>query len=157
VRASASALTLDGPEPILGRWDRSRVEQIVTNLLSNAIKYGKGRPIAIHIRAEDNVARLVVEDHGSGIAPEAQARIFGRFERAVSLDQYGGLGLGLYVVEQIVERLGGEVECTSIVDSGSTFTVTLPRQGPSADCSDGAEGAERLTGRREHGLEREQR
>jgi signal transduction histidine kinase len=131
LRASGSALTLDGPEPLVGRWDRTRVEQVVTHLLSNAIKYGHGRPIAVHTRAEDGVARLVVEDHGLGIAREAQARIFGRFERAASLRQYGGLGLGLYVVKQVVERLGGRVECASVLDSGSTFTVTLPRRGPS--------------------------
>jgi signal transduction histidine kinase len=136
LRASGSALTLDAPEPIVGRWDRSRVEQVVANLLSNAIKYGQGRPIAIRIRVEGDDALLVVEDHGLGIAPEAQARIFGRFERAVSLRQYGGLGLGLYVVKRIVEGLGGRVECTSILDSGSTFTVTLPRSGPSVDGDD---------------------
>jgi signal transduction histidine kinase len=128
LRACGSAVTLDVPAGVVGRWDRSRVEQLVTNLLSNAIKYGLGRPITVRVAAEGDVARLAVLDHGMGIAREAQARIFGRFERAVSLRNYGGFGLGLYVVRRIAERLGGTVECTSALGEGSTFVVTLPRR-----------------------------
>jgi signal transduction histidine kinase len=126
LRASGSQLTVDAHGPIVGHWDRSRVEQVVTNLLSNAIKYGEGRPIEISVAAGDDVARLVVRDHGMGVSPEEQARIFGPFERAASPRHYGGLGLGLHIVQQVVERLGGRVECVSTLHEGSTFTVTLP-------------------------------
>jgi signal transduction histidine kinase len=125
--ASGSELTLDVHAPIVGHWDRARVEQVVTNLLSNAIKYGEGKPIEIRAAAQDGVARLVVQDHGMGIPPEEVQRIFGRFERAVSSRHYGGLGLGLYVVQRIVERLGGTLECESTFHEGSTFIVTVPR------------------------------
>ncbi len=95
-------------------------------MLSNAIKYGEGRPIEISVAAGDDVARLVVRDHGMGVSPEEQARIFGPFERAASPRHYGGLGLGLHIVQQVVERLGGKVECVSTLHQGSTFTITLP-------------------------------
>jgi signal transduction histidine kinase len=130
LRVSHSELTLDMSAPLVGRWDRSRLEQIVTNLLSNAIKYGMGRPIEIHAHEEDGFARLVVRDHGMGIRPEALERIFGPFERAVSLRNFGGLGLGLFIVKRIVDRLGGAVECASKLHEGATFTITLPHHGP---------------------------
>ncbi|HJZ88828.1 MAG TPA: GAF domain-containing protein, partial [Polyangia bacterium] len=80
---------------VSGRWDRTRLEQVVTNLLSNAIKYGAGQTIEISVTREGELARLCVSDRGIGIAPEHLERIFGRFERAVSARHYGGLGLGL--------------------------------------------------------------
>lgn len=118
-------LTID--EPVVACWDRARVEQIVTNLLSNAIKYGPGKPIEISLRADETSAQIRVRDHGIGIAPENLERIFVRFERAVSVDHYGGLGLGLYIVHHIVEALGGTIRVASEPGAGSTFTVTLPR------------------------------
>ncbi len=133
LRVCGSAVTFDVQAAVVGRWDRSRVEQLVTHLLSNAIKYGLGRPINVGVAAEGDVAHLAVSDHGMGIADGAQARIFGRFERAVSLRNYGGFGLGLYFVRRIAERLGGTVECSSVLGEGSTFVVTLPRRGPRAE------------------------
>ena len=69
---------------------------------------------------------LRVSDHGIGIAPDQLARIFGRFERAVSAHEYGGLGLGLYIVQQIVQAHGGDVQVDSQPGAGATFNVTLP-------------------------------
>ena len=119
-------LELD-PSPS-GDWDRMRVEQVVTNLLSNAIKYGAGRPIEIRVDGDENIARLTVRDRGIGIPPDHQARIFERFERAVSTSDYGGFGLGLWIVRQIVEAHGGQIHVTSTPGQGSAFTVELPRQ-----------------------------
>ena len=65
-------------------------------------------------------------DQGTGIAPEDLDRIFGRFERAVSPRQYGGLGLGLFISRQIAEAHGGRIAVASTPGRGSTFTVTLP-------------------------------
>ncbi|OJT17352.1 hypothetical protein BO221_45360 [Archangium sp. Cb G35] len=114
-------------ERVVGRWDRLRLEQVVTNLLTNALKYGAGRPIHVHVRWADGVARLSVRDEGIGIAPEHRGRIFGKFERAVSERHYGGLGLGLHITWQIVSALGGTIAVESEVGHGSTFTVELPR------------------------------
>ncbi|HEX6289580.1 MAG TPA: ATP-binding protein [Herpetosiphonaceae bacterium] len=107
--------------------DRSRLEQVVTNLLSNAMKYGSGKPIEITVTSDADNVHLAVRDEGIGIAPEHLERIFVRFERAVSSDNFGGLGLGLYIVRQIVESLDGTIRVASEPGSGSTFTVSLPR------------------------------
>jgi predicted ATPase/signal transduction histidine kinase len=120
-------MTVDGcASSIVGRWDRLRLDQVVTNLLSNALKYGDGKPIEVALASEGGVATLSVTDRGIGIAPEHLQRIFGRFERAVSSRHYGGLGLGLFIATQIVETMGGAIGVRSTVGEGSTFTVTLP-------------------------------
>ena len=123
-------LELHAPVPVFGRWDRLRVEQVVTNLLSNALKYGPGKPIRVHVEAQGAQARLTVRDEGIGVEPRLRARIFEKFERAVSDRHYGGLGLGLYITRQIVEALGGNVEVDSEPQKGATFTVLLPLVGP---------------------------
>lgn len=113
-----------------GMWDRTRIAQVCTNLLTNAIKYGAGKPIELRIWSNGDEAFLSVEDHGIGIPPDQQKRIFGRFERAVSHRHYGGLGLGLYICRQIVEAHGGTIGLTSTDGNGTTFTVTLPQMRP---------------------------
>ena len=120
-------VTLSALAPVVGRWDRSKLEQIATNLLTNAIKFGAGKPIEISVEeAPRGTARLTVTDHGIGIAPDRLPRIFERFERAVSSREYGGLGLGLYIVRTLVQGLGGNVRAASLPGSGSTFTIELP-------------------------------
>jgi signal transduction histidine kinase len=124
------ALTVSGPEaPVVGRWDRLRVDQVLTNLLANAFKYGVGKPIELRLERVGPAARVVVRDHGIGIAAADQARIFERFERAVSDSHYGGLGLGLWICRQIVEALGGTIAVESALGQGSTFVVMLPLEG----------------------------
>ncbi|MBI5549831.1 MAG: HAMP domain-containing histidine kinase [Deltaproteobacteria bacterium] len=113
--------------PVVGCWDRLRVEQVVTNLLTNAMKYGCGKPIHITVTGTQGSARLEVRDRGIGIAPEDQARIFARFERAVSSRHFGGLGLGLWIARQVVEAHGGVIFVSSRTGEGATFTVELPR------------------------------
>jgi len=123
-------LRADGAEP--GRWDRVRLEQVVTNLLVNAVKFGAGRPIEVAVEGDGDRVRLSVEDRGIGIAEEHHARVFGRFERAVPAQQFGGLGLGLWIARQIVEAHGGTIRLRSAPGAGSTFTVELPRLPPGA-------------------------
>jgi PAS domain S-box-containing protein len=115
-----------------GRWDRLRLEQVLTNLLTNAIKYAAGKPVEIQVSARGEVAEVSVRDAGMGIHPQDAARIFDRFERAVSSKNYGGLGLGLYITRQIVEAHGGNISVHSEPGKGSTFTVALPRHPPAA-------------------------
>lgn len=122
------ALVLKLESPLAGRWDRSRLDQVVTNLLSNAMKYGQGRPIEVTTESTAGGVRLRVRDEGIGISAEDQARIFERFERAVPDRHYGGLGLGLWISKQIVTWLGGHIHVESAQGHGSSFTVELPRK-----------------------------
>jgi signal transduction histidine kinase len=119
-------------EPLVGRWDRLRLEQVVTNLLSNALKYGAGKPVHVRVVGVEERARLTVKDEGIGIDGLNLVRIFEKFERAVSERHYGGLGLGLYITQQIVRALGGNISVESEPHRGSTFTVELPLRGPEA-------------------------
>jgi signal transduction histidine kinase len=100
----------------------------VTNLLSNAIKFSSAEPIEVTLDATDGQALLAVRDHGTGIAPERLPFIFERFERGVSVRNYGGLGLGLYVARQIVTAHGGRIEVESAPSEGAVFRVHLPRR-----------------------------
>ncbi len=115
------------PEAIVGMWDRGRIEQVLTNLLSNAIKYGMGKPIRVGVDASGEWVRLWVEDGGLGIAPADQQRIFRAFERLASAQRVGGLGLGLYIGQQIAEAHGGTLMVDSRPGRGSRFTLELPR------------------------------
>lgn len=124
---TGSPLQLEaGDFDIVGRWDRLRLEQVITNLVDNAVKYGNGRPIHVRLESHDGGARLTVRDEGIGIEPQHLPRLFGRFERAVSERNYGGLGLGLYITRTLVEAMGGRVHVESRLGRGSTFTVELP-------------------------------
>jgi PAS domain S-box-containing protein len=123
-------VTLAADHPVRGTWDSSRMEQVLTNLLTNAMKYGRGHPIAIAVTTTGTNACLTVTDQGIGIPPEHLERIFGRFERAVAPGKYGGMGLGLYIVRQIVEAHGGQISVVSAPGQGATFTVTLPLAPP---------------------------
>ncbi|WP_437736807.1 ATP-binding protein [Sorangium sp. So ce1335] len=130
---SASRITVSADDDgAFGSWDRMRLEQVIDNLVSNALKYGQGSPIHIAVTSTSSTATLTIADHGIGIAPEHIDRIFGRFERAVSARNYGGLGMGLYISRQVVEALDGSIEVSSVLGEGSTFKVTLPLAGPAA-------------------------
>ena len=135
VEQSAEALaearctvTLSAGEPVSGHWDRLRLEQVVTNLLSNAMKYGGGAPIEIVVSGSDSHAEISVRDHGIGIDPANQARVFNQFERAVSKKDFSGLGLGLWICGQIVALHGGSIGLVSAAGQGAAFTVKLPRR-----------------------------
>jgi len=114
---------------IHGRWDRLRLDEVITNFLSNAIKYGAGKPIQIRVSATKTSATVEIEDHGIGISPDDQQRLFERFARVVSPEHYGGFGLGLWIVKLLVEAMGGKVAVRSAVGTGSVFSAELPRHG----------------------------
>ena len=119
-------LLLETPGPIVGAWDRLRLEQALTNLLSNAIKYGAGKPVKVAVRQRGAEVVLDVRDHGPGIPTPDLNRIFERFERATSIRNYGGLGLGLYLIRAIVDAHGGSVTAENVAEGGARFEVTLP-------------------------------
>jgi signal transduction histidine kinase len=113
-------------EPVMGTWDRVRIEQVVVNLLSNAMKYSRGSPIEVAVGRVGDQARIVVRDRGIGISIDDQARIFNRFERACSSREFGGLGLGLWITRQVVESHRGTIRVESELGKGATFVVELP-------------------------------
>ncbi|HYO51979.1 sensor histidine kinase [Archangium sp.] len=117
---------LEAGAPVQGVWDAQRLDQVLVNLLTNAAKYGAGRPVHVRVEEAAGGATLTVRDEGIGIPAEALPRLFGRFERAVSEREYGGLGLGLYISRQLVEAMGGRVRVDSRPGEGATFTVELP-------------------------------
>jgi PAS domain S-box-containing protein len=133
--AAGCVLTVSIDDEAPGVWDRLRVEQVVTNLLANAVKYAAATPIRLRVGREAGEAVLSVEDRGPGIPEEALTRIFGRFERAVPVHHYGGLGLGLYVSREIVSAHGGSIAAQNLPGGGARFTVRLPPAPPGSAAS----------------------
>ncbi|MCO4754971.1 MAG: HAMP domain-containing histidine kinase, partial [Bacteriovoracaceae bacterium] len=120
------AIKVDVHEDILVNIDVGRMQQVVTNLLTNAQKYGRGGDIAINAGASEDGFYIKVKDHGIGIEKDKLELIFKRFERAINKNEVSGLGLGLYIVNQIVEAHGGKIHVTSKLGEGSEFCVEVP-------------------------------
>ena len=110
--------------------DRDHIEQVLSNLVDNAIKYSpSGGQVTVSFRDESGQVAVCVQDEGLGIPPEQQEAIFGLFYRSPNAKSQhaGGMGLGLYISNEIVQRHGGAIRVESKAGSGSTFTVLLPR------------------------------
>jgi PAS domain S-box-containing protein len=130
VLSQAHPLRMEIPEHLEGRWDRGRLDQVITNLLSNAIRYSpNGGEVVVRLEEENGGVHLTVKDSGVGIPPDKQGLIFERFGRAHGA-KYGGLGLGLTISQGIVEQHGGRiwVESLGVPGEGSSFHVWLPRE-----------------------------
>lgn len=123
---SRSEVLLTVEAPVVGSWDRRRLETVVANLLSNALKFGEGNPIDLVVARAGDRALLTIRDRGFGIPLEDQQRIFDRFERAVSEQHFGGFGVGLWVARQTIEAHGGVIAVQSERGAGSTFRIELP-------------------------------
>jgi signal transduction histidine kinase len=123
-RAGCS-VRLDVASGVVGTWDVRLLERAFELLLDNAVKYAPGR-IDVAVGAAGSTAYLHVRDHGRGIAPEDQERVFLPFERAVSACNASGFGLGLHAVRRIAEAHGGAATVRSVPGTGTTFTVELP-------------------------------
>ncbi|MFK3970939.1 ATP-binding protein [Pseudomonas sp. NPDC087358] len=126
ISAADSVVTLHASEPVIGVWDEFRIEQVLANLLTNALRYGAHKPIEVRVYAEGNEARVEVKDRGIGISVENQKRIFQQFERVSASHAVSGLGLGLFISEQIVAAHGGKISVESEEGDGSLFRVSLP-------------------------------
>ncbi|WP_257454726.1 PAS domain-containing sensor histidine kinase [Archangium lipolyticum] len=126
VQAGGAPISCECHGVVEGDWDRFRIDQVLTNLITNAVRYGQGSPVELTVQGSDSDAVLKVRDQGPGITPEDQERIFLRFERATSANTVSGLGLGLYISREIIERHGGSIQVESEPGKGATFVVTLP-------------------------------
>jgi signal transduction histidine kinase len=121
-------LTLDAPERVEIVADQLRIEQVVTNLVDNAAKYSPpGSVIDISVRAGPETAEVIVRDYGMGIPREHRHRIFDRFFQAHVGEQSSGMGLGLYISQEIVRRHGGTLRAELPDDGGTRMVMTLPR------------------------------
>ncbi|AKJ01607.1 sensor histidine kinase [Archangium gephyra] len=119
-------VTVDAREPLVGCWDKMRLEQAVTNLLQNAARYAPGSSVHVRVQSEGPWVRIVVRDTGPGIDERDHARIFERFGQAASEQFTGGFGLGLWIVKQVVEAHEGSVTLASRPGAGAAFTLMLP-------------------------------
>ena len=109
--------------------DELRLEQVLQNLIQNALKYSPdGEPVAVRVERRLGQAAVAVTDRGIGIPAAALPRLFARFYRAPNAEaqQIGGMGVGLYVVKEIITLHGGDVMVESVEGQGSTFTILLP-------------------------------
>ena len=128
VEAAESSVTLTANQPVVGNWDEFRIEQVMSNLLTNALRYGAKSPIDVRVYNQDGQARVEVQDRGIGISEENQQRIFQQFERVSANAVVAGLGLGLFISEQIVAAHGGSITVESRIGEGALFRVCLPLQ-----------------------------
>jgi signal transduction histidine kinase len=127
--APAHRLEVDAPAPVQVVADRDRIEGVITCLVDNAVRFSpSGGPVRLRVGVEGTEARLAVADEGVGIPVERQAQIFERYYRAHAgtPHDYGGLGLGLEMSRELVERHGGRMWFESAPGAGSTFHFGLP-------------------------------
>lgn len=126
VHAAESSVSLCAEDSVEGEWDEFRIEQVISNLLTNALRYGAKSPIEVRVYRQDGEARVEVRDHGIGISEDNQKRIFQQFERVSGSPVAAGLGLGLFISEQIVAAHGGSITVQSQIGEGALFRVSLP-------------------------------
>jgi signal transduction histidine kinase len=126
IASAEASITFSADTPVIGVWDEFRLEQVVANLLTNALRYGARKPVNVRVYAEGGQARIEVRDQGIGISAENQKRIFQQFERVAASHATHGLGLGLFISEQIVAAHDGKIEVQSEEGQGSLFRVCLP-------------------------------
>lgn len=127
VKVGKYKIEIHADHTVVGKWDKSRIEQAITNLVSNAIKYGEGKPISIAISKSGNKGKFTIKDQGIGILKQEQKIIFDLFKRASGAGKYNkGLGVGLFITAQIINMHGGKIRVSSAPAHGTTFTIELP-------------------------------
>jgi signal transduction histidine kinase/DNA-binding response OmpR family regulator len=131
LRGEGRTLTLLAPPRLVGRWDGTRLEQLVSNLVANAVKHGGKGSVTIAVSREDRLATVCVSDSGPGIPAAEHARIFDAFAQGRHAGA-GGLGLGLYIARSIAHAHGGRISLESAEGRGAAFRVELPLELASA-------------------------
>ena len=126
ISAAQSSVNFTAEYPVVGQWDEFRIEQVISNLLTNALRYGANKPIDVTVYIEGNQAVVNVRDQGIGISQENQQRVFQQFERVSASQVAAGLGLGLFISEQIVAAHSGTISVQSELGEGALFRVCLP-------------------------------
>ena len=126
ISAAQSSVNFTAEYPVVGQWDEFRIEQVISNLLTNALRYGANKPIDVTVYIEGNQAVVDVRDQGIGISQENQQRVFQQFERVSASQVAAGLGLGLFISEQIVAAHSGTISVQSELGEGALFRVCLP-------------------------------
>jgi signal transduction histidine kinase len=125
------SLALEVPaEPVMLRFDRERIVQLLSNLVGNALKFTpRGGEVVVELVDRADEAVLEVRDSGPGIPESDLPLVFDRFFRGTNVGEAraSGSGLGLAIARSIVEMHGGSIGVTSVVGQGTTFTVRLPR------------------------------
>ncbi len=124
---SERQIELVGIEQLHGSWDADRLSQVLDNLLGNAVRHGDGA-VTVGIGVEGEDAVVSIHNGGAPIPPAALGTLFDPFKRAGG--RAGGVGLGLYIVDQIVKAHSGHIEVTSSVEAGTRFQVRLPMNPP---------------------------
>jgi PAS domain S-box-containing protein len=123
--AAQHRFVVDAPQRMTALLDAPRIERVLTNLLDNAVKFSpEGGAVEVRLEKMDSTALLTVRDHGLGVAPEHRLRLFDRFYQAHP--NRSGLGLGLHISRDIVERHGGTIYLDPPPDGGSRFVISLP-------------------------------
>jgi signal transduction histidine kinase len=116
-------------KPLIVQGDELRLEQVLQNLIQNAIKYSpSNEPITVVVEQHGDQVGIAIADHGIGIPQADLPNLFQRFYRANNVEEQhiSGMGIGLYVVKEIITLHGGQVEVESAEGAGSTFTFYLP-------------------------------
>jgi len=123
-------VNLDVPRELTGDWDPDRMAQVVSNIVGNAIQHGAGADVEVRVRSANASAILEVHNSGPPIPPDLLPRIFEPFRRGAKTGarQAHGLGLGLFIAQQIVLAHGGKIDVRSTEAEGTTFTVALPSE-----------------------------
>lgn len=123
---TGNSLEINLEEEFKVKWHRSRIDQVFSNLISNTLKYAPATKIVINAKKEFSILRITYCDNGPGIPKDKHDKIFERFEGGQTSTRVGGLGLGLYIVREIVRGHGGSIQIESDVGQGSKFILLLP-------------------------------
>jgi signal transduction histidine kinase len=117
------------PAPLVLRSDRGKLKKVLRNLIHNALKFTNQGSVTVKVTSGNGWIDFAVSDTGIGMSPEALPFIFDMFRQVdgSTTRRYGGVGLGLYIVKQLVRGLGGDINVTSACGEGSTFRVRLRR------------------------------
>ncbi|MDE2571709.1 MAG: HAMP domain-containing histidine kinase [bacterium] len=119
-------LVIEAPGGLAVIADRDRLEQALVNLVSNAYKYAPSGRVLVRARAMGDSVEIAVSDDGPGIPQEEQGRIFEKFYQApISGKRRRGVGLGLYISRELIERMGGSLSVRSVPGFGATFVISL--------------------------------